>query len=174
MRKIRVFNDLPVSEQVALLAEEYSVKRTTEERERIGQEYGMTGRNIARYIRCNKLIPAFKDMLDDGTLTIMAGVELSYLSENEQEAVLSVVETNCVDIKADEAKRLRAAAGTVTAATAQTLLGVDKPVVTTARGSVSIKLPATVYRRFFSDVAAKDVQGIVEAALDRYYERNGA
>lgn len=147
--------------------------RKAKSRDRVGREYGMTGRNITRYIRCEHLITDFKDMLDDGTITLTTGVELSYLSENEQKAVLGVLEQNCIYLKTDDAKRLRAAAGTVTTAMVQTLLGVDKPMTTTAKRSVSIKIPVAVYQKYFTDVEAKDVQGIVEVALDRYFEGKG-
>lgn len=170
MREKIIFNELSESERIAVVA---ARNRKAKSRDRVGREYGMTGRNITRYIRCEHLIPEFKDMLDDGTITLTTGVELSYLSKNEQKAVLSVLEQNCIHLKADAAKRLRAAAGTVTAAMVQTFLGVDKPM-TTAKSPVSIKIPAAVYRRYFTDVAAKDVQGIVEAALDRYFEGKGA
>ena len=40
--------------------------------------------------------------------------------------------------------------GTVTAAMVQTLMGVDKPMTTTAKSPVSIKIPVAVYRRFLS------------------------
>ncbi len=166
-----IFNELSVSERIAVVA---ARNRKTKSRDRVGREYGMTGRNITRYIRCEHLIPEFKDMLDDGTITLTTGVELSYLSEGEQKAVLGVLEQNCIHLKADDAKRLRAAAGTVTAAKVQTLLEVDKPMTTTAKSPVSVKIPAAVYRKYFTDVAAKDVQGIVEAALDRYFEGKGA
>ncbi len=46
-------------------------------RDGIGEEYGMTGRNIARYMRVDKLIRTFKDRLDTGELTLTAAVELS-------------------------------------------------------------------------------------------------
>ena len=45
---------------------------------------------------------------------------------------------------------------------------------TEARKPVVVKLPAKVYSRYFSNVAAKDVQGILEAALDLYFEQKGA
>ena len=43
-----------------------------------------------------------------------------------------------------------------------------------AKKPVVVKLPARVYSRYFSNVAAKEVQGILEAALDLYFERKGA
>ena len=123
----RSFSDLTVTERIAVLAARYDkvcgtkkreeiieelhrltgagghdVHQQAKSRELIGQEYGMTGRHIARYIRCDHLIPAFKDMLDDGTLTMIAGVEVSYLSADEQKLVLSVMEQNCIKLKKDK------------------------------------------------------------------------
>lgn len=194
----RSFNDLSVSERIAVLSTRYDkvcgtkkreeimeelhllngdgghyVHRQAKSRELIGQEYGMTGRNIARYVRCNHLIPAFKDMLDDGSLTIIAGVELSFLSEEEQELVLGVMEQNCIKLKKDKADKLRAAAGSITKESVQEVFGLDKPVSEVKR-PISVKLPAKVYSRYFANVAAKDVQGILEEALEQYFMRKGA
>ncbi len=194
----RSFNDLSVTERIAVLATRYDkvcgtkkreeimeelhrlngdgghhVHQQAKSRELIGQEYGMTGRNIARYVRCNQLIPAFKDMLDDGSLTMVVGVEVSFLSPEEQALVYGVMEKNCIKLKNDTAKRLRAAAGSITEESVQTILGLDKPVAEVKR-PVSVKLPAKVYHRYFANVAAKDVQGILEEALDLYFERKGA
>lgn len=194
----RSFSDLSVSERIAVLSTRYDrvcgtkkreeimkelhllngdgghhVHRQAKSRELIGQEYGMTGRNIARYVRCNHLIPSFKDMLDDGSLTIVAGVELSFLSEEEQTLVLSVMEQNCIKLKKDTADKLRAATGSITKETVQEVFGIDKPVSEVKR-PVSVKLPAKVYSKYFSNVAAKDVQGILEEALEQYFMRKGA
>lgn len=194
----RSFNDLSVTERIAVLATRYDkvcgtkkreeimeelhrlkgdgghhVHQQAKSRELIGQEYGMTGRNIARYVRCNQLIPAFKEMLDDGSLTMVVGVEVSFLSSEEQMLVFRVMEKNCIKLKKDAAGRLRAAAGTITEESVQSILGLDKPV-SEVKKPVSVKLPAKVYHRYFSNVAAKDVQGILEEALDQYFERKGA
>ena len=196
----RSFNDLSVSERIAVLSTRYDrvcgtkkreeimeelhrlngdgghhVHQQAKSRELIGQEYGMTGRNIARYIRCNSLIPEFKDMLDDGSLTMIAGVEISYLSEKEQGLVHSVMEQNCIKLSKDTATKLRANAGSNTKEIVQSVFEVDKPVdAGEVKRPVAVKLPAKVYSRYFSNVAVKDVQGIVEAALDLYFERKGA
>lgn len=194
----RSFNDLSVSERIAVLSTRYDrvcgtkkreeilnelhllngdgghhVHQQAKSRELIGQEYGMTGRHIARYIRCSHLIPEFKDMLDDGSLTIIAGVEISFLSEKEQALVLDVMEQNCIKLKKDTADKLKAAAGSITKETVQEMFGVDKPVPEIKR-PVSVKLPAKIYSRYFADVPAKDVQGILEAALEQYFIKKGA
>ena len=194
----RSFNDLSVTERIAVLATRYDkvcgtkkreeimeelhrlngdgghhVHQQAKSRELIGQEYGMTGRNIARYVRCNQLIPAFKEMLDDGSLTMVVGVEVSFLPPEEQKLVFRVMEKNCIKLKKDAAGRLRAAAGTITEESVQSILGLDKPV-SEVKKPVSVKLPAKVYHRYFANVAAKDVQGILEEALDQYFARKVA
>ena len=195
----RSFNDLSVSERIAVLAERYDkvcgtkkreeilaelqalngggghdVHQQAKSRELLGKELGLTGRHVARYVRCKELIPEFKDMLDDGSLTMVSAVELSYLPEEEQAAVKKVMDQNCIRLKADKAGELRKAAGSLSEEAAQKILGVDRPVKTDAEKPVSVKLPAKLYSRYFTNVAAKDVQGILEAALEQYFEGKGA
>ena len=104
---------------------------------------------------------------------MVVGVEVSFLSPEEQDLVHKVMEKNCIKLKNDSAKRLRAAAGTITEETIQSILGLDKPVSEVKR-PVSVKLPARVYQRYFADVAAKDVQGILEMALDAWFAEKEA
>lgn len=111
--------------------------------------------------------------MEDGALTIIAGVELSLLSEEEQALVVGVMEQNCIKLKKDKADKLRASAGSITKESVQEVFGLDKPVSEIKR-SVSVKLPAKVYSRYFANVAAKDVQGILEEALEQYFMRKGA
>ena len=129
----RSFTDLAPSEKAAVLSARYEkvisqgrrndILREIEEigtcghdvhksrsRDGIGEEYGMTGRNIARYLRVDKLIRPFKDRLDAGGLTLTAAVELSYLPEDEQ---IIVAEKDAA-INEKAAKSIRAAAGELT------------------------------------------------------------
>ena len=50
----------------------------------------------------------------------------------------------------------------------QEILGLNKPV-SEVRRPVSVKLPAKVYHRYFANVAAKDVQSILEEDLDAWF-----
>ena len=195
----RAFSDLSITERIAVLAARYDkvcgtkkreeiieelrrlngagghhVHQQAKSRELIGQEYGMTGRNIARYVRCNQLIPAFKEMLDDGSLTLVSGVELSFLSEEEQELVSRVLEENGVRVKGNMAKKLKAAAGDITEKTVRSILALDKNVAEVRKkGSVSVKVPADVYHRYFSEVDDREVQKILVEALGLYFKGKG-
>ncbi len=194
----RSFSDLLISERITVLAERYNkicgtkkreeilaelrtlegdgghdVHQQGKSRELIGQEYGMTGRNIARYIRCAQLTPAFKDMLDAGSLALVVGVELSYLSEVEQNLVKGIMDKEHASIKLDIAKRLRAAAGTINADNVVSIMEANVGNEKAKDKPVTIKVPAKLYGKYFAKVDKKDIDGILEAALSMYFEKRG-
>ena len=51
-----------------------------------------SGRQVQRYIRLTHLLPGLLDLVDDGRIAFTVGVELSYLSNEEQRAVLEAIE----------------------------------------------------------------------------------
>jgi ParB family chromosome partitioning protein len=53
-------------------------------REAIAERYGLTGRNMARYLRINKLIDPLKERLDNGNICFTAAVDLSFLTKSRQ------------------------------------------------------------------------------------------
>lgn len=136
-------------------------------RDSIGEEYGMTGRNIARYMRVDKLIKPFKDRLDAGKLTLTAAVELSYLSEDEQ--TIAAAPGDKVTDKA--AKMLRAEAGELTEEKADEILHPVKDVAPSK--TVSVKIPAEVEEKYFFGMRAKERAELVMAALDAWFAGKG-
>ncbi|XCP85118.1 ParB N-terminal domain-containing protein [Roseburia hominis] len=132
-------------------------------RDGIGEEYGMTGRNIARYMRVDKLIRPFKDRLDAGDLTLTAAVELSYLPENEQAIVAE--KGSAVNEKA--AKAIRAAAGELTEEKLEEILHPAK--ASAPAKAVSVKIPAEAEEKYFSSLNAKERTDLVMQALDAWF-----
>ena len=51
-----------------------------------------SGRQVQRYIRLTHLLPGLLDLLDEGRIAFTVGVELSYLTREEQRAVLEAIE----------------------------------------------------------------------------------
>ena len=76
--------------------------------ESVGKEYGVSKGSVVRLIRINKLIDELKALVDSGELSIRAGVELSFLSEDTQTVVAECAEDAKIDMK--KAKMLRATA----------------------------------------------------------------
>jgi hypothetical protein len=61
--------------------QKYDVRRD------VSTRYGLSGRNIARLLRINKLIDPLKNILDSGKIGTTAAVDLSYLSPTQQQHV---------------------------------------------------------------------------------------
>lgn len=63
-------------------------------RQTIGDEVGMTGRQVTKYIRLTYLIPVFLDEVDLKKITITMGVDLSYFDEQVQKWVYEYFKEN--------------------------------------------------------------------------------
>ncbi len=66
-------------------------KLTTDE---IGQENGMSGRQVKRYIRLTELIPEILDSVDNKKMSFVIGVDLSYLDKQVQKWVYEYFKDN--------------------------------------------------------------------------------
>lgn len=79
-------------------------KRTTEI---IGEQTGESYKQIQRYIRLTHLIPDILEMVDNKNIAFNAAVEISYLSEREQELLHDNMEVNECSPSLSQAKRLK-------------------------------------------------------------------
>ena len=79
-------------------------KRTTEI---IGEQTGESYKQIQRYIRLTHLIPDILEMVDNKNIAFNAAVEISYLSEREQELLQDNMEVNECSPSFSQAKRLK-------------------------------------------------------------------
>ncbi len=140
-------------------------------RDAVGEEYGMTGRNIARYMRVQQLEEPLKERLDEGTLPLVAAVDLSYLSGKEQKVVSGLAEKGKIKLDAKTAKCVRGMAGSVTEKRVLETLDSGKGKKDSA--GKSIKLSADVYERYFAGVRPADVAEIVEEALAAWFGKGG-
>ena len=60
--------------------------------EQVGESANESARQIHRYIRLTKLIPDILKMVDEQRIAFSVGVELSYLTEYEQQDLLEAIE----------------------------------------------------------------------------------
>ena len=93
-------------------------------RELIGEAQGESGEQVRLHIRLTYLIPALLDYVDNGKLGFRAGTQLSYLSEDEQNAVLQKIRETHKFPTLRQAKLLKNAsqAGELDAATLHRIL----------------------------------------------------
>lgn len=195
----RSFDDLLPSEKAAVLAERYEKVmcqgrrndileeiamrngmgapetcghdvHKSKSRDSIGEEYGMTGRNIARYMRLNQTTDQIKEMVDDGAMAMVTAVELSYLSEEEQKQVCSVMEEHGGKIKNAQAVELHDAAGSLTEDKVKNILAgevKEKPVS-------DAKMFAQIKKKYFKGKSTDEIMRVIDGrfgfAVDRLYQ----
>ena len=61
--------------------------------ETIGESVGESARQVQRYIRLTELIPQILSMVDAGKIALTPAVELSYLTQQEQQDLLETMES---------------------------------------------------------------------------------
>ena len=66
-----------------------------------------SGRQVQRYIRLTELIPQILQMVDDGKIAFSPAVELSYLPENEQAALVETMESEDRTPNLSQSQRMR-------------------------------------------------------------------
>lgn len=141
-------------------------------RDALGSEYGLKGRMVAGYLRIDKLIDNLKLCVDMGSVTLKAGITLSYLSVQEQQAVAN---TQCgCKRKLTEAQataiRQRCKEDTLTMPAVKSILqGKASPK------PKGVQVRRETYAPYFSDkTPAKEIEQVIAEALRLYFEQKEA
>lgn len=83
--------------------------------DKLGEEFGESGRQVQRYIRLTYLIPELLQFVDNHylkdkekmTMALAPAIEISYLNENEQDILLEAIETSLATPSTPQAKKLK-------------------------------------------------------------------
>ena len=73
----------------------------------LGDEVGESREQIRRYIRLTNLVPELLDLVDEGKIKMRPAVELSYLDEDSQRAVVDEIDLNQCTPSHDQTIRMR-------------------------------------------------------------------
>lgn len=187
----RSFTDLLPSEKAAVLAERYDkvlYQRHREDivnelkeleggskgghdvhhsknRDGLGEEYGLSGRSVARLLRINELVPELKEKLDSGELNLVAAVQLSYATEEIQKAVVGLDKP----ISKEMATRLRED-GIKVPDVAEIICGASKKAKSTSK---AVKIPVDVYERYLKGQKPDAMEEIISKALEAWFDGKG-
>jgi len=142
--------------------------------ETLAQEYGLSKDCIARYLRINKLIAVFKEMLDEGGIAFIPAVTISFLSEQEQLIVNDVLNSGNykLDMKKAEFLRQLSESNKLTHETAE---GVFSGKGTSKKSSrpAAIKIKPKVVSKFFTpEQKASEIEETIVKALEFYFSHN--
>lgn len=139
-------------------------------RDRVADEYGLSSRNVARYLRINYLIRPFKNLLDDGRLALVAGMYLSYLTEDEQQLVWDVAESQKYKVKPKAAEELRSKSGKLTEEEVKGILDGTSAKKRNRSNDISLKLCGSICEKYMEGLDAEQMTAVVEQALAAWFE----
>lgn len=185
----RGFTELKISEQAQVVSSSYfklfsQGKRTdiennlknmehgkpTNSREKVGADYGLSRNTVARLVRIDKLNGQLKNWIDDKQLSIRSGVELSYLSESDQDKI--------TNIYSDEEGKMKATISVPQAKHIRELaelnhLDEEELINKSQKKKLDVKkisIPLFVYDKYLKNRNEDEIQRIIEVALERYYK----
>lgn len=140
----------------------------------IAYEYGFSSRNAARYLRLNYLIQPFKNLMDENKIALLAAVDVSYLTEDEQRMLWEIVERQGLKIKPAYAEKLRKESGSLTEEKIAEILEALQVKNSDGNAGVSLKLPKTICNKYFEGMNSQQMASVVEQALAAWFERKEA
>lgn len=143
--------------------------RKLETAEIIAQQSDDSKSQVRRYIRLTYLIPEFLEKMDEGEIALSVGVELSFLDEQNQRAVLEQCAINDCTPSYSQAWRMHKAdrEGTLTTAVIQTVMSEEK-----ANQKARLKIPMERIRKYFPQgYTAAQIEDAVVKLCERDYRR---
>lgn len=137
--------------------------------DKMSSEVSDSARQIHRYIRLTNLCQPLLDMVDEGKIAMRPAVELSYLSENEQEILLNTMEwEDCTPSHAQAIKlRQFSQEGKLNERVIQSILQEEKP-----NQKEQFRMPKERISKYFAPgTSSQKIEETIIKALDFYRKR---
>lgn len=116
----------PSKENASPLATNFAQGRSDTE---LGEQVGESKDQVRRYIRLTNLVPELLDLVDEGKIKMRPAVELSYLDEDNQRAVVDEIDLNQCTPSHAQTIRMRQffTDGKLTPEVVSAIMGEEKP-----------------------------------------------
>ena len=137
----------------------------------IGEQAGESAKTVQRYIYLSRLIDDLLKMVDDGKLGMMPGVDLSFLSEEQQRWVFEALQESGACISKQQARFIKdnAKNGELTAKMIKMLFAMEKPQPR------RITLKQERLNQYFDENWNNDeIEELICGLLDEWKKRAGA
>ncbi len=133
--------------------------------EKVSENTDESARTIQRYIRLTELITPLLDLVDEKKLALNTGVELSYLTKDEQEMLLSQIEELEIVPSMSQATKLKIYSNeqTLTNAVIDVILleNTDKPI--------QVTLKANKLNKYFpKDCSSEEIEETIIKLLEEW------
>ena len=136
----------------------------------VGQSCGESGRQVQRYIRLTLLMNDLLDMVDHKKLKLIPAVEISYLTQKQQEILLKVMDEEKVIPSLAQAQRLKRMSQERTYSKENVRSLLSKPSVPGRRVTID---ESVIMRYFTPDTSDEYIQNLICSLLDEWQGRRG-
>lgn len=130
----------------------------------LAEELGTSEAKIQRFIRLTFLVPGLLALVDEGRMKMLPAVEVSYLSQDEQEHLLDAIGAQAATPSHAQAIKMKrfSKEGSLTPALIRSIMEEEKP-----NQVEQFKIPRRSIARFFRPNATKDeIEGRIVRALE--------
>ena len=134
--------------------------------EDIAGEYGLSGATMERLLRVNYLTCDMKTAVDNGKLPLLSAVNLSYIDDNAQCDVYSVMKESGVKVNENMSRKIRTLfeSGDFDLTACRNIMIHPEKIVTNQKVSVS----SSTFSKYFAGKKKKEIEDIIEKALAAY------
>ena len=138
------------------------------------EEYGISTASVSRLLRINELTDDLKKMVDEGGIKIRTAVELSFIPHELQAYIYTVIQKHGIEtVDMKTAKQLRDIVSSYSNPSKklieETLIGEQKEPAPKEK-AYKVTVPTETYTKYFENVPKKEISGIIEKALNMYFE----
>ncbi len=138
----------------------------------VAEEVGESRAQVQRYIRLNELIPELLTLVDSEEIGVLTGVELSYLTEEEQTIVNDFMGSQIRKVTISQARQLRELSKE-NALTEKSCEGIFKKTSHEAKEKVNFKVKRDSFEKYIPNTASdKDFSELIERALEFYFSHD--
>lgn len=133
-------------------------------RDILAEELGVSKDKVQRFIRLTYLIPGLLALVDEGRMKMLPAVEVSYLSQGEQEHLLDAIGAQAATPSHAQAIKMKrySKEGSLTPVLIRSIMEEEKP-----NQIEQFKIPRRSIERFFRPNATKDeIEGRIVRALE--------
>ena len=134
--------------------------------EAVGEGTGDSAKTVQRYIQLSRLIDGLLDMVDENQIGFMQGIEIAYLSEEEQKWIAELIEQYSIRMNLEQAKKLKelSKSGKLTKDMAQMILwNIGTPI----KKKVTIK--ENIVKKYFPDYySLEEIEETIISLLEEW------
>ena len=135
----------------------------------IAFDNGESREQVRRYIRLNELTPKLLDLVDEGKIAFRPAVELSYLTEEEQQDLLETIESEEATPSLAQAMRMKDLSKNC-----ELDMNAIFKIMTEEKGNqkMNVKIPMERLDRYFTrGTPPKEIEDVIIKALEFYRKR---